>query len=62
MRRGGEFVRTAEIGDDGLAHGTIDALVLDDLNIGALAGLEAEEHGALGIEHQNLHSSAAINP
>ena len=33
--RGGEFVRTAEIGDDGLAHGTIDALVLDNLNISA---------------------------
>ena len=52
---GDEFVGAAEIGDDGLAHGTIDALVLDDLNIGAFAGLlDAEEHGALGIEHHEI--------
>jgi hypothetical protein len=30
----------------GLAHGAVDALVLNDLDIGAFAGfLEAEEHG-----------------
>ena len=40
---------------DGLAHGAVDAFVLDDLNVAAFAGLfEAEEHGALAIEPRNL--------
>ncbi len=46
-RAGGfELVGAAERGDDTLAHGALDALVLDDLHVSAFAGLlEAEEHG-----------------
>lgn len=48
---GGKFVGAAEIADDGLAHGAVDAFVLNDLNVAAFAGLfEAEEHGALATE------------
>jgi hypothetical protein len=31
--RGDALVGAAEIGDDGLAHGAVDAFVLDDLNV-----------------------------
>jgi hypothetical protein len=52
---GNEFVVAAEIGDDGLAHGAVDAFVLGDLNVAAFAGLfEAEERGALAIEHHGI--------
>ena len=52
---GGEFVGAAEIGDDGLAHGAVDAFVLNDLNVAPFAGLfEAEEHGALAIKHHGI--------
>ena len=41
-----ELVGAAERRDDALAHGSVDALVLDDLHVSAFAGLlEAEEHG-----------------
>ena len=59
-RAGGrQFVGAAEIGDHRLAHGRAVALVLDDLHVAALAGLlEAEEHGALAIEHHEIRLAA----
>src|SRR5450756_291841 len=43
-----EVVGAPQIGDDGLAHGAVDALVLDHLDVGATVGLfDAEEHSAL---------------
>ena len=43
---GFELIGAAERGDDALAQGAINALVLDDLHVRAFAGLlEAEEHG-----------------
>ena len=45
---GDEIVGAPHIGDDGLAHRAVDALVLDHLDVGAAAGLlDAEEHDAL---------------
>ena len=50
-----EIVGAPEIGDDGLAHGTINALVLDHLDISAIAGLlDAEEHGASERKHHRF--------
>ena len=44
--RSAKLIGAAKRGDDRLAHGAVDALVFDDLHIGAFAGLfEAEEHG-----------------
>src|SRR5450830_1620198 len=43
-----DVVGAPQIGDDGLAHGAVDALVLDHLDVGTTAGLlDAEEHDAL---------------
>jgi hypothetical protein len=51
----GKFVGTAEIGDDGLVHGAVDAFVLDDLNVAPFAGLlETEEHGPLSKGHHEI--------
>ena len=50
-----EIVGAPEIGDDGLAHGTINALVLDHLDISAIAGLlDAEEHDASERKHHRF--------
>jgi len=52
--RGGEFIGASEIGDDGLAHGSVDALVLDDLDVAAFAELfDAEVHGGLDQPPRN---------
>jgi hypothetical protein len=52
---GGQFVGAPRIGDDGLAHGAFDALVLDDLRVSAFARpLEAEEHGGPKAERHRI--------
>ena len=48
-----EFIGASHRGDDRLAHGAVDAFVLDDLHIGAFARLlEAKEHGAPSEHHR----------
>jgi hypothetical protein len=59
---GGELVGAAEIGDHRLAHGTIDAPVLDDLQIAALTGLlDAEEHRSAPIGAPRQHGNLSIS-
>ena len=59
---GDQIVGAAQISDDGLPYGAVDAVVLDHLNVGAWAGfLDAEEHGApkqsTATTHYAEHSS-----
>ena len=50
-----------EIGDDRLAHGAVNALVLDHLDVGAIAGLlDAEEHGASERRHHGFRVALSL--
>ncbi len=56
-----KLIGAAKSGDDRLTHGAIDALVFDDLHIGAFAGLfEAEEHGSSQQDTMESDSASAI--
>ena len=61
--RAADFVRPAELGVADWPPAPFTPFVLDNLNIGALAGLlEAEGHGALGIHHRKFYLIAAFKP